>query len=121
MRTFIKAKTHFNITHITYCETQSLTQITLDGDFADFYTFGKTNNQFLWEHACRRPKCFGTSVERTGQNPQPQLSLYNHLQLNLSQKNMERRGRRKAEGKRGRKGREKKRGGRGRRRKTGGQ
>lgn len=35
---------HFNAAHITHCKTQSLTQITLDADFADFYTFGKTNN-----------------------------------------------------------------------------
>lgn len=37
---------------------RSLTQVTLDCDFADFYAFRKTNNELLWEHACRRPKRF---------------------------------------------------------------
>lgn len=86
MRIYTGTGTHFNTVRITYCSRLSLTQITLDCDFADFYAFGKTNNEFLWEHACSRPKRLRTSVERTGQNPHLQLSTYNHLERNLSQK-----------------------------------
>lgn len=80
----IGTDTHFDIVPVTYCSRWGLTQITLDGDFADFYTFRKTDNELLWEHACRRPKRFRTSVERTGQNSHLQLSIYNRLERNLS-------------------------------------